>query len=87
MIKYINKVRDGKLSLHAVNEAIKQISRHLVVSEIPKDILNFGNKITHNLTSLPLYLIKGHKSWSGIAACFPGSKEDLQTDKIGTPYT
>jgi hypothetical protein len=86
MTNYINNVRDSKLSLQFVSEAIKQISKHLVVSEFPGDVFKSGNKITHNLTNLPLYIIKGHKSWSGIAVCFPGNKEDLLTEKIGTPY-
>lgn len=86
MSLYINNVKDGKLSLYAVNSIMQYVSKHLVVSEIPENILHSGNKITYNLTSLPIYLLKGHKSWSGIAVCFPGNKEDLQTDKIGTPY-
>jgi len=86
MTKYIYHVRDGELSLQAVKSLMLHVSKHLVVSEIPEDILNSGNKITYNLASLPIYLVKGHKSWSGIAVCFPGNKQDLQTEKIGTPY-
>ena len=62
MSQYINNVKDGKLSLHAVNSIMQYISKHLVVSEISEDILNSGNKITYNLTSLLIYLLKGHKS-------------------------
>lgn len=86
MSQYINNVNNGKLSLHTVNSIMQIVSKHLVVTEIPEDILNSGNKITYNLKNLPIYLVKGHKSWSGIAVCFPGKKEDLQTEKIGTPY-
>jgi hypothetical protein len=86
MSKYIADVRDGKLSLETVNFIIQHISKHLVVTEIPEVILNSGNKITHKLTNLPIYLVKGHNSWSGIAVCFPGNKEDLQTEHISTPY-
>ncbi|HOX14935.1 MAG TPA: hypothetical protein PLP18_02290 [Smithellaceae bacterium] len=86
MSQYIDNVKDDKLSLHVVNRIMQYVSQHLVVSKIPKEIINSGNKITYNLTSLPIYLLKGHKSWSGIAVCFPGNKEDLQTDNIGTPY-
>lgn len=86
MSQYISDVKNNELSLNVVNSIMQNVSKHLEVSEIPEDILNSGNKITYNLTSLPIYLLKGHKSWSGIAVCFPGNKEDLQTDKIGTPY-
>ncbi len=86
MSKYIADVRDGKLSLETVNCIIQHIAKHLVVTEIPEVILNSGNKITHKLTDLPIYLVKGNKSWAGIAVCFPGNKEDLQTENISTPY-
>jgi len=86
MSKYIADVRDSKLSLETVNSIIQHISKHLVVTEIPGAILNSENKITQKLTKLPIYLVKGHKSWSGIAVCFPGNKEDLQTENISTPY-
>lgn len=84
--KYIDKVRNGELSLEAVDNILKFLSKYMVISEIPADILNSGSKLTYHLTSLPIYIAKGHNSWSGIIICFPGKKEDLKTENISTPY-
>ncbi|RJP84509.1 MAG: hypothetical protein C4518_18495 [Desulfobacteraceae bacterium] len=84
--KYIDKVRNGELSIETVDNILKHISKYLVMIEMPSDILNLENKLTYHLTSLPIYIVKGHNSWSGIVICFPGKKEDLKTENISTPY-
>jgi len=38
------------------------------------------------LMRLPLFVASGHASWGGLVVCFPGSKEQLATGFVGTPY-
>src|SRR3989338_441807 len=43
-------------------------------------------KISGDLARLSLYIIKGNKSWQGLAVGFPGNTEDLTTTNVGTPF-
>lgn len=43
-------------------------------------------KISGDLARLSLYVIKGSRSWQGLAVGFPGNAEDLTTANVGTPF-
>ncbi len=84
--RYVEKVKNGELSLETVDYILNHISKYLDISKIPDDILYLRSKRNYHLTSLPIYIVKGHNSWSGIIICFPGKKNELKTENISTPY-
>jgi len=81
--KYFDQLRSGQLPHTTVKQILKRLSSNMTVRGVPPEMLL---SLTSNLTNLPIYLVSGHKSWSGIVVCFPGKKADLQTANVGTPY-
>jgi hypothetical protein len=79
-----------RLSRATVDRLLDILRReHLQVEPVRPELLvasPLGPRITTELARLPIYLARGARSWSGLVVCFPGSKEELTTRFVGTPY-
>jgi len=88
--KYFRELSNKKLS-YATIKTIKDyvVQQHMKLEPVPKELFSkSGNnrKITELLTRLDLSIIRGNKSWEGLVVGFPGTKQDLATTSVGTPY-
>ena len=82
---YSKSVREGKLTKKYILEIEGVLKKHLNVKEVAKeDVRDMG--ISENLVRLPIFIIKGDKSWQGLAVGFPGNTEELTTNNVGTPF-
>ncbi len=73
-------------SIDALSDAMRQ---HFSLKPVPAEVLakgDYGPKVTANLTRLRLAVADGHRSWRGIVVGFPGSRSQLSTSRVGTPY-
>jgi len=60
-------------------------NRGLKIKEItPDKVRKLGR--SENLSRLPIFIVKGGKSWQGMAVGFPGNTEGLTTSNVGTPF-
>lgn len=79
--------RLSRVTIDHLLDTLRQ--QHLRIEQIPSEVLSgsaLGPKITEELTRLPIFLARGVRSWSGLVVCFPGSREELTTGFVGTPY-
>jgi hypothetical protein len=86
---YYTLLTTDKLTSTPIERILSQIRKYLTVTPIDQKIFALiadNGKIVKKLSHLPLYAVTGHKSWSGLIVCFPGKKEDLHTENVGTPY-
>ena len=83
---YAQALNEGSLSKTAVNKiADFMISRGMSI-EKSSDLILKQKKITRYRPKLELYLCRGNRSWEGLVVGFPGTKEDLLTKNVGTPW-
>ena len=81
--------RENLLDMEAVNGLRKRLSSHLSIEPVPSELYGQTKsqaKITEELTRLPLFIARGLRSWGGLVVAFPGSREQLTTEIVGTPY-
>lgn len=89
---YRRALKDGKLYLNALNNLLDLLRKvaeknRMQIDDVPEELLERGeDKITKLLTNLKLCVIKGNRSWGGLIVGFPGSKKELYTYSVGTPY-
>jgi hypothetical protein len=72
-----------------VNSVLKKLNSNLTLTPVPPQILKQSagqSKITEELTRLPIFVATGKRSWNGLVVAFPGSKRQLTTEIVGTPY-
>jgi len=83
---YARALREGSLSKIAINNISEfMISRGMSIEKSSAVILE-QKKITRYRPKLELYMCRGRRSWEGLVVGFPGTKEDLLTKNVGTPY-
>ncbi len=87
---YFELLSKGVLTNATISKVTDHIQKNgLKISPIPNELFkqnDHGGKITEHLTRLNLSLIDGNSSWEGLMDGFPGSREDLSTKTVGTPY-
>ena len=87
---YRRALKKGNIvPLSAVNALLCIIKQHMEIEPLPKELSiskKWGNKITDTLTKLEIYIARGDRSWEGLVVGFPGTKEQLSTESVGTPY-
>jgi hypothetical protein len=87
---YFSYLSNGKITDYvAVKSLLDELRKYLSIEPIPEYVIkksHLGPKITEELTRLPIYLAKGLKSWGGLVIGFPGSKNQLTSEYVGTPY-
>ena len=88
--KYYRELSNRKLSYATIN-AIKDYmaGQNMKLEPVPEGLLEKkanDQRTTHQLTRLDLSIIRGNKSWEGLVVGFPGTKQDLATNSVGTPY-
>lgn len=87
---YRKSLKEEKLSHRAVKGLLDFMQKHLKqLDDFPEELLKkgkWGEKITDNLGRLELRISKGNKSWEGLVVGFPGTKKQLSTEFVGTPY-
>jgi len=87
---YREAIKQGVISPNRnFNELKGVLQKHLKLEALPEELIKnseLGPKITSSLTCLQLYVAKGHKSWGGLVIGFPGTKEQLSTESVSTPY-
>ncbi|MCK4430264.1 MAG: hypothetical protein KAW19_03080, partial [Candidatus Aminicenantes bacterium] len=83
---YAQLLNEGSLSKTAVNKITDfMISRGMSIEKSSAVILE-QKKITGYRPKLELYMCQGSRSWEGLIVGFPGTKEDLLTKNVETPY-
>ena len=86
---YYTLLIENELTITPIDRILSHVRKYLSVKPLDKELLTpmaDNGKIAKQLTWLPLYAVTGHKSWSGLMICFPGKKENLRTENVGTPY-
>jgi len=80
---YDTSLSKGVLSNKAINNLIEFIrSKGMQVEKLDNNIL----KESGYRPKLDFWVCRGNRSWEGLVVGFPGTKEDLTTKNIGTPY-
>jgi hypothetical protein len=80
---YSQSLNSGALSKTAINNLLKFMrSRGVSVDKLPAEILIK----TGYRPKLDLWVCRGNRSWEGLVVGFPGNKEDLSTQNVGTPF-
>ena len=83
---YVRALSEGSLNKTAINNISDfMISRGMSIEKSPAVILE-QKKITGYRPKLELYMCQGSRSWEGLIVGFPGTKEDLLTKNVETPY-
>jgi hypothetical protein len=87
---YYSMLVNGKIDNNdAVNKLLGKLREHMAIEPIPEDVIkksHMGPKILDKLTRLPLYIARGLRSWGGLVIGFPGTKDQLSSEFVGTPY-
>jgi hypothetical protein len=87
---YFRLLSKGGLSQATINLNLKHMKEMgLQKATIPPELISknkYGEKITEQLTRLPLFIIEGNPSWEGLLVGFPGTVGELSTKSVGTPY-
>ncbi len=83
---YRGALRDGTLSRESLKELRAFIEDNKMrVEKVPKEL--FGkNGVNRILTRLELSICYGKQSWEGLIIGFPGTRQELSTEYVGTPY-
>ena len=83
---YAQSLNKESLSKTAINNISDfMMSRGMSIEKSSSVILE-QKKITGHRPKLELYLCRGSKNWEGFVVGFPGTKEDLLTKNVGTPW-
>lgn len=81
--------KGGLLDMKPIENLLKGLDSHLLLEPLQPELLcqtKSQAKITEELTRLPIFVAKGKRSWGGLVIGFPGSKKQLTTEIVGTPY-
>ena len=82
--RYARSLAQKPLDPGAINRVIKFMSdKGMSCSKEEGEEIK---KKTRYNTKLPVYTVRGDKSWQGLAVGFPGTKDDLTTENVGTPW-
>ena len=80
---YASSLNKGTLSKRAVNNILELMnSRGMSVEKLPAEIL----KQTGYRPKIEFWVCRGNRSWEGLIVGFPGTKKDLSTQNVGTPF-
>jgi len=80
---YASSLKKGTLSKKAVNNLLELMrSRGMSVEKLPAEIL----KQTGYRPKIEYWVCRGNRSWEGLVVGFPGTKKDLSTKNVGTPF-
>jgi len=79
----LNEVSLSKTAINNISDFM--ISRGMTIDKSSAEILK-QKKITGYRPKLELYMCHGSRSWEGLIVGFPGTKEDLRTKNVGTPW-
>ena len=83
---YAQALNEGSLNKTAINNISDfMISRGMSIEKSAAVILE-QKKVTGYRPKLELYMCRGNRSWEGLVVGFPGTKEDLLTKNVGTPW-
>lgn len=83
---YARMLKDKDLSykaFKAIRAFIKK--KGMRVETFPQELLKQYN-VAKNLTRHELYICSGRRSWEGLIIGFPGTRQQLSTEYVGTPY-
>jgi len=85
--QYFKDLSDNTLTHKTIDELQLIFSKNkMKLENIPDGLISKKPVITEKLTRLPLFVYQGKKSWEGLVVCFPGTKKDLSTQNVSTPY-
>jgi len=80
---YAQSLEKGRLSTEAIGNILEFMGfRGMSFENLPAKILNDSGY----RPKLELKLCRGNPNWEGLVVGFPGTKKDLTTQKVGTPY-
>jgi len=83
---YARSLKDGDLSYKALIELNKFIKdRRMHVKPFSEELLKKFN-VTKNLRRHELSICYGNRSWEGLIIGFPGSRRELSSENVETPY-
>mgnify|MGYP000847414382 CR=1 FL=1 len=82
--RYAKGLAEGSLDHGAINRVIKFMrDKEMTCSLEEGEELK---KKTGYKIKLPVYTVRVDKRWQGLAVGFPGTKDDLSTESVGTPW-
>ena len=83
---YRSALRDGTLSYKSIDELLAFFKNNKMrIEKVPKEF--FKQKGVNNiLTRLELRVCYGKRNWEGLIIGFPGTRQELSTKYVGTPY-
>jgi hypothetical protein len=73
----------------AITSILSRLQESLSLEELDRSVLGAnsdGEILPAQLTRLSLHVARAGRSWSGIVVGFPGTKSDLATTHVGTPF-
>ena len=80
---YAQSLEQGLLSDKSVNKILKFMKfKGMLVEKLPTEILEQDGY----RPKLQFWVCRGNPSWEGLIVGFPGNKEDLSIQNVGTPY-
>jgi len=83
---YPQALNEGSLNKRAINNILDfMISRGMSIEE-SSSVISEQKKIARYRPKLELYMCRGTRNWEGLVVGFPGTKEDLLTRNVGTPW-
>lgn len=87
--QYYKRLAKGTLPLAGL-KALEDFARDRVsLQPIDRQLLSTGpshKALPSQLTHLSLHLARGSRSWNGLVVGFPGNRDDLSTNHVGTPF-
>lgn len=87
--EYFRALSEGRLYRTHVDKLLEEMKSRLTLEEVPPELLSSGEtqaKVTEKLSRLPLRVARGPRGWNGLVIGFPGSKDQLTTETLSTPY-
>jgi len=79
---YVSALNKGIISKKAVGNLLELMKcRGMTIVEFPAEIL----KQIKYRPKIELRVCRGNRSWEGLVVGYPGTKEDLSTENVGTP--
>lgn len=89
MAGYAKALAAGELSQAALDKLTARMTPHLELSAVAPQLLGkspAGLPLPRALTRLRLSLATGPATWEGLVVGFPGNRQQLSTEFVGTPF-
>jgi hypothetical protein len=80
--QYFSDLTNKKLLTRPVEPILAHMRKIMKLEDVPSVVLRqgeYGLKVTEQLTRLEHSIVRGNKSWEGLAVAFPGDRHDLTT--------